>query len=208
MRKTRRLAMEKKTLGLRMTGVGLAGAMLLFSATVSSGQSIASQQNSSAREKNPSSAFWWSFAGTAVPIAAMAVGAAGGGDLGQIGLAGLLVGPSLGYFYGGLAWRGLLGIGIRGLCAGIILAEGWALAEEFARLILPWNVLGKNRAESGVFLAVGAGVMMFGSAIWDLVSVKGAVNERNLKMRDWAVAFAPLLNLRTRSVGVLVQLSF
>jgi hypothetical protein len=50
--------------------------------------------------------------------------------------------------------------------------------------------------------------IMLGSAIWDLVAVKGAVHRRNLRMGDRTLAFAPFLNPRTKTVGITFQLSF
>lgn len=191
--------MEKKTWRLRMAAVGLAGAMLLLSATVSPGQSWVSQHGSPVKEKNPNTALWWSLAGTAIPIAASVTGAAAAAHVGSIGFFGLLIGPSLGYFYGGLPWRGLLGVGLRAIGAAVLIQSFFMAWDE------SW---GWSGGENWDLVALAGGVILFGSATWDLVSVKGAVKERNLKMRDKTLAFAPLLNLRTRSVGVMVRLSF
>jgi len=192
--------MGKKAFWPKMTTLGLAVSVLLMSVTPSLGQESLTQPNTSAQEKSPSRAFWWSLVGTAVPLAAVAAGAAGAGDLGAAGMVGLLFGPSLGYFYGGLFWRGLLGIGIRSVGAGVMMIaflgswfEGWG---------------GDANAEDwGTLALVGAGIML-GSATWDLAAVKGAVNRRNIRLQEKTFALSPFLNPRTKSVGLSIRLSF
>jgi hypothetical protein len=195
--------MGNKIWAQKGTTFGLVLTVLLFSTTSSWGHDDSTQQILSVKEKNPKTAFLMTLVGTAVPLAALAAGAAGTGDLGGVGMAGLLVGPSLGYFYGGLFWRGLLGVGIRAIGEGIILIgglgawfEAWGWDHEKPDL-KKWE---------GVVL-VGAGIVL-ASAIWDLAAVKGAVNKRNLRARERALAFSPLINPRTKTVGITVRLSF
>ncbi len=195
--------MGKKIRAHKGMTFGLVLAVLLFSTTLSWGHDDSTQQSLSVKEKNPKTAFLLTLVGTAVPLAALAAGAAGAEDFGGIGLAGLLVGPSLGYFYGGLAWRGLLGIGIRGIGVGIMWAAVWGAWKE----AWGWDGDRANGEEwVGVALA-GVGIML-GSALWDLADVKGAVNRRNLRARERTLAFAPLFNPRTKTVGITVRLSF
>ena len=192
--------MGKKAFWPKMTTLGLAVSVLLMSVTPSLGQESLTQPNTSAKEKSPNRAFWWSLVGTAVPLAAVAAGAAGAGDLGAAGMVGLLFGPSLGYFYGGLVWRGLLGVGIRAIGVGVMMIA--FLGSWFES----WG--GDANAEDwGALALVGAGIML-GSATWDLAAVKGAVNKRNLRMRGRTFTFAPLLNPRTKTLGLTFQLSF
>jgi len=195
--------MGNKKKVLKRTAAGLVLAVLLFSTTSSWGHDNSTQQGLPVKEKNPKTAFVLTLIGTALPLAAVAAAAAGAGDFGGIGLTGLLVGPSFGYFYGGLLWRGLLGIGIRTIGEGIILIgglgawfEAWGWDDEEPD-IKKWE---------GVVL-VGAGIVL-ASAIWDLAAVKGAVNKRNLRARERALAISPLFNPRTKTVGITVRISF
>ena len=195
--------MGNKIRAQKGTTFGLVLTVLLLSTSPSWGHDDSSQQGLAVKEKNPKTAFVLTLIGTALPLAAVAAAAAGAGDFGGIGLTGLLVGPSFGYFYGGLLWRGLLGIGIRTIGEGIILIgglgawfEAWGWDDEEPD-IKKWE---------GVAL-VGAGIVL-ASAIWDLAAVKGAVNKRNLRARERALAISPLFNPRTKTVGITVRISF
>jgi len=63
--------MGKKAFWPKMTTLGLAVSVLLMSVTPSLGQESL-QPNTSAKEKSPNTAFWWSLVGTVVPVAALA----------------------------------------------------------------------------------------------------------------------------------------
>jgi len=197
--------MGNKKGALKETTFGLILAFLLFSTTLSWGQDNSTQQSLSVKEKNPKTAFLLSLAGTALPLAALVTGAAAAAHLHSIGLVGVLVGPSLGYFYGGLAWRGLLGIGIRTVGVALAIVAFSGFWNETWSPWFPGDSVDDENWKAG--LLIGAGIML-GSAIWDLVAVKGAVHKRNLKMRDRTLAFAPLLNPRTKTVGIRICLSF
>jgi hypothetical protein len=188
---------------LKGTVFGLILTVLLFSTTFSWGHDVSTQQSALVKEKNPKTAFLLTLAGTAVPLAAVAAAAAGAGDFGGIGLAGLLVGPSLGYFYGGLLWRGLLGVGIRAIGEGVILIGG--LGAWFDAW--GWDDVEADTRKWESVVLVGAGIVL-ASAIWDLAAVKGAVNRRNIRARERALAFSPLINPRTKTVGLTLRLSF
>ena len=188
---------------LKAMTVGLVLAVLLFSTTSSWGLDDSTQQILSVKEKNPKTAFLLTLVGTAVPLAAAAAGAAGSGDFAGIGMAGLLVGPSLGYFYGGLLWRGLLGIGIRAIGEGIILIAGLGVWTES----WGWDDEGVDVEKWEAVALVGAGIVL-ASAIWDLAGIKGAINKRNLRARERALSFSPLINPRTKTVGLTLRLSF
>lgn len=86
--------------------------------------------------------------GTGGPVAGAALTAGG-----------LLIGPSLGYFYGGAAGRGWRGLGIRAAIGGIMTRSFTADAPDW------------------VPFAGGAAVVA--SAIWDIASVKRTVTARN-----------------------------
>jgi hypothetical protein len=194
--------MGKKAFWPKLTTLGLILSVLLMSVTYSLGQESL-QPNTSAKEKSPNTAFWWSLLGTVVPVAAVAAGAAGAGDLGSAGMVGLLFGPSLGYFYGGLVWRGLLGVGVRAIGVGVMFMA--FLGEWFNA----WggDNGGANGEDWGAVALVGAGIML-GSAIWDVAAVKGAVNRRNIRLQEKTFALSPFLNPRTKSVGLSIRLSF
>ena len=197
--------MRNKKGTLKGATFGIILAFLLFSTALSWGQDNSTQQSLSVKEKNPKTAFFLSLAGTALPLAAMAAGAGTALHFHSIGLVGVLVGPSLGYLYGGLGWRGLLGIGFRTVGVGLVLVAFTGFWSETWSSMWGGDSAKDEDWEAG--LLVGA-VMMFGSAIWDLVAVKGAVQKRNVKLRDRTLTFAPLLNPRTKTVGISIRLFF
>ena len=147
-------------------------------------------------EKNPNTALLWSLVGTAIPVVLTATN----GDL-VLTLAAWTVGPSFGYFYGGLWGRGLLGMGIRS-CGEVLLLFGG-----FVTWIESWSSDPKDLEKADFLMKAGIGVVL-ASTIWDLVTVKGSVAKRNKKLREQTLAISPLFNPQTKAVGIAFQVRF
>jgi len=82
---------------------------------------------------------------------------------------GLVVGPSLGYFYAGQRGRAWRGLGLRILGYGAL----------FGAVAASWDCYGDgDECRAGAALAVVGSAMTLGSAIYDIASVRGAVRRR------------------------------
>lgn len=188
---------------LSVTARYLVAFVLLISLLVnlSWSQENSEQPVASVKEKSPRTAFLLSVLGTTFPFAlslasnriqsnvfTFAVGSA------------FLVGPSLGFFYGGLIGRGLVGVGLRALGGGLMVIGIVNLVEA---------IFGEENSAESVTIPfyAGAGIVI-GSIIWDLATVKSAVRKRNEKIRERTLALSPFLNPRTRTVGLSLQISF
>jgi hypothetical protein len=146
-------------------------------------------------------AFLFSLIGTVVPVGygILARGVSGGssghgnGSL-YVAWLGALVGPSLGYIYGGRAGRGLLGL--VGRAAVVIIMAGIMLSNDEA---------------NNTFVGL-AGVGLFaGSALFDLISVRKAVRKHNDAARarkGMSVSVAPFFLRREKGAGLNIGLSF
>jgi hypothetical protein len=127
----------------------------------------------------------------------VASSAEGGGStiasvLGYAGLAGIMIGPSLGNFYGGLWGRGLLLTGLRVGTSVAVIAYTMYHDES------------DNTAVAVLWLST-----LIGSTIYECATVKSAVRKHNaarLAKRNLKVAVAPFAV--RRGAGLSVQLSF
>ncbi len=105
---------------------------------------------------------------------------------------GTAIGPSLGYFYCGRVWRGLLTVVLRLALAGA--TYGFSTNEDALN--------GLGYVTAGLYI---------GSAIFDLVSVRKAVRKRNEAVRARKrldVSVAPFIMARAKGAGIRIQLSF
>lgn len=150
----------------------------------------------SVSDKNPNTALLWSLVGTAIPVALTVLN----GDP-VLTLAAWAVGPSPGYFYGELWGRGLLGMGIRASGEAMLLFGG------FITWIESWSSDPKDLGKADFLMKAGIGVVL-ASTIWDLVTVRNAVQKRNLGQRRHTLALAPLYIPTTKAVGVAFQVRF
>jgi hypothetical protein len=112
---------------------------------------------------------------------------------------GFLVGPSLGFFYGGCWGKGLAHVGLRAVAMLVVLAA--LLSAELG------DVGEETKAAFGV-----AGVCVYlGSVIWDLATVKKAVRKRNAAVgarKGLDVSLAPFILAKAKGAGIRMQLSF
>ena len=112
--------------------------------------------------------------------------------LGSVAIVGIMVGPSLGNFYGGLWGRGLLMTGLRVGTSVAVIAYSMYHDES------------DNKAVVALWLGT-----LIGSSIYECVTVKSAVRKHNatrLAKRNLKLAVAPF-PVR-RGAGLSVQLSF
>ncbi len=163
----------------------------------------------SLRLKSPGTAFRMSLAGTMVPfIGAMLL--SGDGDDEEsprvaaaiLGTTGMVLGPSLGYFYGGCSRRALTGIAVR---AGLLAVTAIAASKA------EWPTIGvfgpgeEGNAAAGITIlaAIALGV----ATVVDLSMVPGAVSRENdRRVRALAAVTPTLCTLRgSRGVGVGFQ---
>jgi len=159
---------------------------------------LSAQAQDAYRARSPGTALAMSAFGTLVPIGLVLAGATGD-EGGGLVLGGLLLGPSLGYLYGGETGRGLRGIGVR---AGVVAVTGLAAAGICSA--------GCNFFEddNGAFGAAAvillAGIVTTSVlAIRDVVRVDDAVRARNgRRALDVRVAYSP----EARAPGILLTL--
>lgn len=138
--------------------------------------------------KSPQSAAWLSLAGTLVPlVGGIQLGKAGGTGAeiaGGAAIAGVLVGPSLGYFYGGCSRRGITGIAVRAGLSVVGLAA--ASQAEWPSLL---DSDDKGNAAAGIVVLAVTGV--FVDMVIDLVRVSGTVRRENDRRRFERPAVMP-----------------
>jgi hypothetical protein len=112
---------------------------------------------------------------------------------------GLLVGPSLGYFYAGHSGRAWTGIGIRALATGGMISSfvicGWDCGEGDAAYNIAWAVF---ITSTGVFI---------GSAIYDIATVKGVVLRGGSRPNKTTLTLAPRYFTDSRAVGMQLRLN-
>jgi hypothetical protein len=115
-------------------------------------------------------------------------------------LPGLIVGPSLGYFYAHMPGRAFTGIGLRSAGLGGVVSSflicGWDCGPGQDNYNLAW----------GVFL--GSSALVVGSAIYDIATIKRAVRHRNAKMSSAQLTVSPRYFVQSKGVGMQVQIFF
>ncbi|MCI0330500.1 MAG: hypothetical protein L0196_06050 [candidate division Zixibacteria bacterium] len=111
-----------------------------------------------------------------------------------VGYSGLIVGPSLGYFYAGQVRRGLVGVGIR-------VASG-------AALVRGLKIYNDGGSDFGTALYSLGSVFLLYSIIDDITSVKGVVQKRNRSLQEKTVTITPTYFAQHGAPGLKVQLQF
>jgi hypothetical protein len=158
---------------------------------------LSAQAPGSYRARSPGTALAMSAFGTLVPIG-LVVGGAAGDQGGGLLLGGLLLGPSLGYLYGGETGRGLKGIGVR---AGVLAVTGLAAAGICSSGCDFW---GDDNGAVGAAAVVLLGLVTTSVlAIRDVVRVDDAIRTRNEKR---ALAVRLTYSPELRAPGVLLTL--
>jgi hypothetical protein len=155
---------------------------------------------------SPNTPFAVGLAATLIPaVTGIALMAAGSFDFDNssvevgflLGAGGLLLGPAIGDWTGGLVGRGFAGFGLR------TLSLFGGLAASFA--ICPWDCGGNSPEASTAGKVAIAGLgLATGLAIWDLATVRGAVR-RN---RAHRVTVMPTYIPSARAPGLAVRVMF
>ena len=138
--------------------------------------------------KSESRAFNLSFWGTIAPLPTLV-----------FTLPGVIVGPSLGYFYGGMKGRAWLGIGIRTAGVGGIISSfiicGWDCGPGYSGYNTAWIVFVSS---------IGVTVI---SAVFDIASIKKEIRKKNKSIMNPRLTFTPKYFAHTKSVGFAFNLN-
>ena len=170
--------------------------MAILATGTSFAQEKASGTSTPFKPKSEELAVGLSVIGTAIPWCLLLTGKGDSSDVVMLELGGTIIGPSLGYFYGGLFGRGLIGIGIRSLCFSSLVAG-------FSRA---WDQ-GKDDAASYILAYGGLGGYII-STIYDIAAVSRAVRKRNESQKNVAFSLSPVVNPQKKAYGITVQLQF
>jgi len=160
--------------------------------------------------KSETKAFNLSFFGTLIPVGlGVGLGAVSlatdkserGVAFLSVASAGIVIGPSLGYFYAGKSGRGLATAGLRFLLIpGVFLASfatcGWDCGEGDSGYDAAW-----------VILIVGEALVVV-SAVYDIATVKKAVRKKNQAWGDKNWMIAPKYFAESQTAGVELQFRF
>ena len=139
-----------------------------------------------------------SLSGTVIPVGAALAEAVQP----QWVITGIFLGPSLGYFYGGEAGRGLKGIAVRGSVAAASLLVGAELGLEF-------NIFGTGDADDeGWPIVILGAAFVTGHAIYDIAKVKGAVRKHNHQLQERSLSVVPTYFPDSDAAGLALQLTF
>jgi hypothetical protein len=148
--------------------------------------------------KSETKAFRYSIVGTLLPIGMGFVlqGLTGNTDYAGLAYPGILVGPSLGYFYAGSPARAIGGIGIRCVALSAGLLFGFAVSE------------GGDASDGEVAVVVSLFGLVAADAVYDVAHVRAHVRKKNREGLDGASLNIVPLYLADRNasgVGLRVE---
>jgi hypothetical protein len=114
---------------------------------------------------------------------------------------GIILGPSLGYFYAGRPGRAFAGIGFRtaigfGALIGAFATCGWDCGEGEEAYDTAWGIL------------IIGGALVAGSAIYDIGKVDNAVRAQNLKHAGPKISVLPDYFPGHKTLGLRAKLTF
>lgn len=189
-------------------GIVAAGALLLvggFGSRTVHAQAVGPPSDVSAEDlPAPGSAFAFSLATTAAPVAAGVVLGEEAG-LGLIGV-GLLFGPLSGYAYGDVMDRGGRGLGFRAAVAGGTVAGILVMCQ--LGECNPFSDTNEDQdlATGALLLGLVGSAVVGGSALIDVLSVPDHVSRRNAARRA-EVSIAPILG-PSGDAGLMARIRF
>lgn len=189
-------------------GIVAAGALLLvggFGSRTVHAQAVGPSSDVSAEDlPAPGSAFAFSLATTAAPVAAGVVLGEEAG-LGLIGV-GLLFGPLSGYAYGDVMDRGGRGLGFRAAVAGGTVAGIFVMCQ--LGECNPFSDTNEDQdlATGALLLGLVGSAVVGGSALIDVLSVPDHVSRRNAARRA-EVSIAPILG-PSGGAGLMARIRF
>lgn len=113
---------------------------------------------------------------------------------------GLIIGPSLGYFYAGLPRRAWTGIGLRFAGIGGMVSSfaicGWDCGPGDDSYDLAWVVF------------ISGAALTAGSAVYDIATVEGAVRRKNEALLSASMRIVPAYFADAKAVGLKVEFFF
>lgn len=137
--------------------------------------------------KSESRAFRSSLLGTIAPLPTLI-----------LTIPGIIVGPSLGYFYGGMPGRAWKGIGLRVVGIGGMIGS----------LLYCWNCGPEtDYTIAWIVLLSSAGIVVI-SAVHDIASIKKAIRKKNASIPNIGLTLAPRYFVHTKSVGLALSYKF
>ncbi|HXF49639.1 MAG TPA: hypothetical protein VNL73_09495 [Verrucomicrobiae bacterium] len=150
--------------------------------------------------KSPGRALAWSLCATILPnIIGISMDAASDKEDVEMAAAvvantGTVLGPSVGYFYGGVHKRGWTGGAIRGVFTGFFL--------------LAANEAENSRGDGEELVASAIATFIIVHAIVDIAQVDGAVRKRNQEMAQTGWQLAPKYFAKSKTPGLQLQITF
>lgn len=173
------------------------------------GVNLTQKQNISGT-KSENLAFHLSFWSTAIPAVGGAATIVASKSFGNnsddaaiagflVGWAGMILGPSVGYFYGGRPGRAFLGSGIRlGLTAGTV-----------AGMIAICPIFCSDKENTWTWVVfIGGHSLLAASAIYDIATVKKAVRMHNEKLHQTGWLLSPKYFADHKAGGLELQITF
>lgn len=159
---------------------------------------------------SPSRATKLSLIATALPVAAGIVlhkdeSEGSSNDIaGVLVISGVIIGPSVGYFYGGCAGRGGVGIAIRtGVVIGTVVALAAVVDAHEGDEFLDFSGLAAALTVVGI-----GGALILIDAIYDIVRVDGTVRHHNARQADFNLTVAPQVVGPGKVPGLQLSLRF
>jgi hypothetical protein len=162
--------------------------------------------------KSPGRAQGLSATCTIMPVAAGIMWASSGQDSDMTGpaillMSGIMVGPSVGYFYGDCAERGAQGLVLRTGIIALTMAAGGFAADHGSDAAMSYD----GMAAGLVVAAVGFGVITIHS-LYDIGRVRSTVENRNRKLmgqhQQTSVTITPAYFADYDAAGMQLQIAF
>lgn len=154
--------------------------------------------------KSETKAFNLSFFGTLIPVGLGALSLTAdksGVAFASVAAAGIVIGPSLGYFYAGKSGRGLATAGLR-----FLLIPGVALAS-FATC--GWDCgPGDSGYDAAWMILIAGEALVVASAVYDIATVKKAVRKKNQALGEKSWMMAPKYFAEAGAGGVEIKIKF
>lgn len=159
---------------------------------------VAAVRPATGQSSRASRSFYVGVAATAVPTVAGVALLSGSGSTAPglaLASAGIILGPSVGDWSGGLTGRGLKFAGLRAAAA----------AGGFLGVALTcWDDCTDSEERTSTAIGVASSAVLVGLVVWDLATVKGAVRQHEAQR----VSIMPMYDPVRRSPGVMVRLKF
>jgi len=117
---------------------------------------------------------------------------------------GIMVGPSIGYFYGGRATRGMTGLCIRAGTAVLTAIVADAVANNQPDVFLAETF-------AGYAVGIAGSIVIIIESIYEIAAVRGAVREHNnefIRHQGSSVTLFPVYFAQSETVGLGINVNF